>query len=75
MQGDLTYHFMVDNRGIQQVIALNGAEIFDCLEKDHLKAQAGKYPKRYIFKKFNANLIIKSDNSNNTNYTVSTSTL
>jgi hypothetical protein len=66
---------MVDDRGVQQVVSLNGTEIFDCLEKECLTIDSKRYSRRHIFKKFNANLMIKSDKNDNTNYTVSTSTL
>ncbi len=55
------------------MVSLNGTEIFDCLEQDYLSKNLSDIARRHIFKKFDFNLMIKSDNRNNTNYTVSTS--
>ena len=66
---------MKDDRGVHQIISLIGTEVFDCIEQDYLKFSIEEISRRHIFKKFNLNFFIKADHRNNTNYTVTLSTL
>jgi hypothetical protein len=67
------YHFVADDRGVQQAISLGNTEVYESSEHDCLSPIQSHALRRDIFKKFNANIMIKSDNRNNTNFTVSLS--
>jgi hypothetical protein len=73
--GLINYHFMADRRGVQQVISLGGAEIFDCFEGDYLGNSSEAIMRRHIVKKFDFNLFIREDMQNNISYTISASNL